>query len=272
MLGYEMVLPMNTGAEGVETALKIARKCGESKLIFFTRAHGVKLPVTIYSLRPGDNDATRGFGPLLPGNLKVDFGDADSLENIFKEKGDKIAGFIFEPIQGEAGVVIPPDGYLKTVSELCTKQNVLMIADEVQSGLARSGKMLACDREEVRPDMMILGKALGGGPVSAVHADKDVMLHIKPGQHGRKFGGNPLASAVAMVSLDVIEQEKLVERSASFGEELRIQLNEIKKQFSSYIKEVRGRGLFNAVEFNSESLSPVSAYDICLSLKERSFG
>uniref|UniRef100_M4DM39 Ornithine aminotransferase n=1 Tax=Brassica campestris TaxID=3711 RepID=M4DM39_BRACM len=157
-----------------------------------------------------DNDATRGFGPLLPGNLKVDFGDADSLENIFK---------------------------------------------------ARSGKMLACDWEEVRPDMVILGKALGGGviPVSAVLADKDVMLHIKPGQHGSTFGGNPLASDVAMASLDVIEKEKLVERSASHGEELRIQLNEIKKQYLKYIKEVRGRGLFNAFEFNSESLSPVSA-------------
>ncbi|CDY33459.1 BnaA06g36140D [Brassica napus] len=225
-----------------------------------------------YEMKMGcDNDATRGFGPLLPGNLKVDFGDADSLEKIFKEKGDKIAGFLFEPIQGEAGVVIPPEGYLKAVRDLCTKHNVLMIADEVQSGLARSGKMLACDWEEIRPDMVILGKALGGGviPVSAVLADKDVMLHIKPGQHGSTFGGNPLASAVAMASLDVIEEEKLVERSASLGEELRIQLNEIKKQFPDHIKEVRGRGLFNAVEFDSESLSPVSAYDICLSLKER---
>ncbi|CAA7020437.1 unnamed protein product [Microthlaspi erraticum] len=278
MFGYEMVLPMNTGAEGVETALKLARKWGhEKKNIPKDEAiivsccgcfHGRTLAVISMSC---DNDATRGFGPLLPGNLKVDFGDADSLEKVFKEKGDKIAGFLFEPIQGEAGVIIPPDGYLKTVRELCTKYNVLMIADEVQSGLARSGKMLACDWEDIRPDMVILGKALGGGviPVSAVLADKDVMLHIKPGQHGSTFGGNPLASAVAMASLDVIEEEKLVERSASLGEELRIQLNEIKKQFPSYIKEVRGRGLFNAVEFNSESLSPVSAYDICLSLKDR---
>ncbi|ESQ39756.1 hypothetical protein EUTSA_v10000861mg [Eutrema salsugineum] len=278
MFGYEMVLPMNTGAEGVETALKIARKWGhEKKNIPKDEAiivsccgcfHGRTLAVISMSC---DNDATRGFGPLLPGNLKVDFGDADSLEKIFKEKGDKIAGFLFEPIQGEAGVVIPPDGYLKAVRELCTKHNVLMIADEVQSGLARSGKMLACDWEEIRPDMVILGKALGGGviPVSAVLSDKHVMLHIKPGQHGSTFGGNPLASAVAMASLDVIEEEKLVERSARLGEELRIQLNEIKKQFPNEIKEVRGRGLFNAVEFNSESLSPVSAYDICLSLKER---
>ncbi|KAJ0240675.1 Ornithine aminotransferase [Hirschfeldia incana] len=278
MFGYEMVLPMNTGAEGVETALKIARKWGHEKknipkdeVVIVSCCgcfHGRTLAVISMSC---DNDATRGFGPLLPGNLKVDFGDADSLEKIFKEKGDKIAGFLFEPIQGEAGVVIPPEGYLKAVRELCTKHNVLMIADEVQSGLARSGKMLACDWEGIRPDMVILGKALGGGvvPVSAVLTDKDVMLHIKPGQHGSTFGGNPLASAVAMASLDVIEEEKLVERSASLGEELRIQLNEIKKQFPNHIKEVRGRGLFNAVEFNSESLSPVSAYDICLSLKER---
>lgn len=278
MFGYEMVLPMNTGAEGVETALKVARKWGHDKkhipkdeAIIVSCCgcfHGRTLAVISMSC---DNDATRGFGPLLPGNLKVDFGDADSLEKLFKEKGDKIAGFLFEPIQGEAGVVIPPEGYLKAVRELCTKHNVLMIADEVQSGLARSGKMLACDWEEIRPDMVILGKALGGGviPVSAVLADKDVMLHIKPGQHGSTFGGNPLASAVAMASLDVIEEEKLVERSASLGKELRIQLNEIKKQFPNHIKEVRGRGLFNAVEFNSESLSPVSAYDICLSLKER---
>ncbi|XP_010481486.1 PREDICTED: ornithine aminotransferase, mitochondrial-like [Camelina sativa] len=278
MFGYDMVLPMNTGAEGVETALKVARKWGhENKNIPKDEAiivsccgcfHGRTLAVISMSC---DNDATRGFGPLLPGNLKVDFGDANSLKKIFEEKGDKIAGFLFEPIQGEAGVIIPPDGYLKSVRELCTKHNVLMIADEVQSGLARSGKMLACDWEDIRPDMVILGKALGGGviPVSAVLADKHVMLHIKPGQHGSTFGGNPLASAVAMASLDVIEEEKLVERSASLGDELRIQLNEIKKQFPKYIKEVRGRRLFNAVEFNTESLSPVSAYDICLSLKER---
>ncbi|CAH8320557.1 unnamed protein product [Eruca vesicaria subsp. sativa] len=194
MFGYEMVLPMNTGAEGVETALKIARKWGhETKKIPKDEAiiviccgcfHGRMLAVISMSC---DNHATRGFGPLLPGNLKVDFGDASSLEKIFKEKGDKIVGFLFEPIQGEAGVVIPPEGYLKAVRELCTKHNVLMIADEVQSGLARSGKMLACDWEDIRSDMVILGKALCGGviPVSAVLTDKGMMLHIKPGQHKR---------------------------------------------------------------------------------------
>ncbi|XLS81481.1 hypothetical protein HN51_047312 [Arachis hypogaea] len=192
MLGYDMVLPMNTGAEGVETALKLARKWGyEKKRIPKDEAiivsccgcfHGRTLVVISMSC---DNEATRGFGPLLPGHLKVDFGDAEALERIFKEK-EHIAGFLLEPIQGEAGVIIPPDGYLKAVRDLCTRYNVLMIADEIQSGLARTGKMLACDWEEVRPDVVILRKALGGGvfPVSAVLADKDVMLCIKPGEHG----------------------------------------------------------------------------------------
>ncbi|CAL1403088.1 unnamed protein product [Linum trigynum] len=278
MFGYDMVLPMNTGAEGVETALKLARKWGyEKKKIPKDEAiivsccgcfHGRTLGVISMSC---DNEATRGFGPLLPGHLKVDFGDIVALENLFKEKGDKIAGFLFEPIQGEAGVVIPPDGYLKSVRDLCSKHNVLMMADEVQSGLARSGRMLACDWEEVRPDIVILGKALGGGviPVSAVLADRDVMLCIQPGEHGSTFGGNPLASAVAIASLDVLREEGLAERSAQVGEELRSQLRKIQEHFPDYIKEVRGRGLFNAVEFNSKALSPASAYDLCLKLKER---
>ncbi|TYH13827.1 hypothetical protein ES288_A06G170500v1 [Gossypium darwinii] len=220
MFGYEMVLPMNTGAEGVETALKLARKWGyEKKKIPKNEAiivsccgcfHGRTLAVISMSC---DNEATRGFGPLVPGHIKVDFGDAVALEKIFKEHGDRIAGFLFEPIQGEAGVIIPPKGYLKAVRDLCSKYNVLMIADEIQSGLARSGKMLACDWEGVRPDVVILGKALGGGviPVSAVLADKDVMLCIRPGEHGSTFGGNPLASVVAIASLDVIQEEKLAE-------------------------------------------------------------
>ncbi|GMY37961.1 ornithine aminotransferase, mitochondrial [Fagus crenata] len=278
MFGYDMVLPMNTGAEGVETALKLARKWGyEKKKIPKDEAiivsccgcfHGRTLAVISMSC---DNDATRGFGPLLPGHLKVDFGDVVGLEKIFKENGNRIAGFLFEPIQGEAGVVIPPDGYLKAVRDLCSKYNVLMIADEVQSGLARTGKMLACDWEEVRPDVVILGKALGGGviPVSAVLADKDVMLCIQPGEHGSTFGGNPLASAVAIASLDVIRDEGLAERSAQLGQELRHQLLKIQQQYPNYIREVRGRGLFNAVELNSKSLFPISAYDICLQLKER---
>uniref|UniRef100_A0A5B6ZWJ8 Ornithine aminotransferase n=1 Tax=Davidia involucrata TaxID=16924 RepID=A0A5B6ZWJ8_DAVIN len=278
MFGYEMVLPMNTGAEGAETALKLARKWGyEKKKIPKDEAiivsccgcfHGRTLAVISMSC---DNEATRGFGPLLPGHLKVDFGDVVVLEKIFKEKGDRIAGFLFEPIQGEAGVIIPPDGYLKAVRDLCSKFNILMIADEVQTGLARTGRMLACDWEEVRPDVVILGKALGGGviPVSAVLADKDVMLCIRPGEHGSTFGGNPLASAVAIASLEVIRDEGLAERSANLGQELRHQLINVQQQFPNLIKEVRGKGLFNAVELNSKTLFPISAYDICLKLKDR---
>ncbi|KAK6150076.1 hypothetical protein DH2020_017601 [Rehmannia glutinosa] len=278
MFGYDMVLPMNTGAEGVETALKLARKWGylkkkiprdEAIIVSCCGCfHGRTLAAISMSC---DNEATRGFWPLLPGHLKVDFGDHTTLEKIFKEKGDQIAGFLFEPIQGEAGVIIPPDGYLKTVRELCSKYNILMIADEIQSGLARSGRILACDWENVRPDVVILGKALGGGvlPVSAVLADKDVMLCIQPGEHGSTFGGNPLASAVAIASLDVIINERLPERSDKLGEELRQQLLKIQQQFPDLIKEVRGKGLFNAVELNSKALLPVTAYDLCLKLKER---
>ncbi|XP_031132182.1 ornithine aminotransferase, mitochondrial [Ipomoea triloba] len=278
MFGYDMALPMNTGAEGVETALKLSKKWGyikkgipKDEAIIVSCCgcfHGRTLAAISMSC---DNEATRGFWPLLPGNLKVDFGDAAALERVFKEKGDRIAGFLFEPIQGEAGVIIPPDGYLKAVRDLCSKFNILMIADEIQSGLARSGRMLACDWEGVRPDVIILGKALGGGvlPVSAVLADKDVMLCIQPGEHGSTFGGNPLASAVAIASLDVIRDEGLAERSAQMGEQLRLQLTKIQQRFPEFIKEIRGRGLFNAVELNSKALFPVTAYDVCLKLKER---
>ncbi|KHN46067.1 Putative ornithine aminotransferase [Glycine soja] len=216
MFGYDMVLPMNTGAEGVETALKLARKWGyEKKRIPKDEAiivsccgcfHGRTLGVISLSC---DNEATRGFGPLLPGNLKVDFGDAEALERIFKEKGEHIAAFILEPIQGEAGVIFPPDGYLKAVRDICSKYNVLMIADEIQTGLFYLLSIPPC----ITVLTVILGKALGGGviPVSAVLADKDVMLCIQPGQHGSTFGGNPMASAVAIASLEVIKNERLVE-------------------------------------------------------------
>ncbi|CAH9078679.1 unnamed protein product [Cuscuta epithymum] len=278
MFGYEMALPMNTGVEGVETALKLAKKWGHMKkgipkdeAIIVSCCgcfHGRTLAAISMSC---DHEATRGFWPLLPGNLKVDFGDAAALQKLFKEKGDRIAGFLFEPIQGEAGVIIPPHGYLKTVRDLCSEFNILMIADEIQSGLARSGKMLACDWEGVRPDVVILGKALGGGvlPVSAVLADKDVMLCIQPGEHGSTFGGNPLASAVAIASLDVLRDEGLAERSAQMGEQLRHQLIKVQEQFPKLIKEVRGKGLFNAVELDMKALFPLTAYDVCLKLKER---
>ncbi|KAL3616882.1 hypothetical protein CASFOL_039276 [Castilleja foliolosa] len=278
MFGYGMVLPMNTGAEGVETALKVARKWGylkkgiprdEAIIVSCCGCfHGRTLAAISMSC---DNDATRGFGPLLPGHLKVDFGDIKALEKIFKEKGDRIAAFLFEPIQGEAGVIIPPEGYLKDVRRLCDEYNILMIADEIQSGLGRSGRLLACDWDKVVPDVVILGKALGGGvlPVSAILAHEEIMLCIQPGEHGSTFGGNPLASAVAIASLDVIIDEKLSERSDELGKELRQQLAKVQQKFPELIKEVRGKGLFNAVELNSKALSPVTAYDICLKLKER---
>ncbi|CAN6304207.1 unnamed protein product [Urochloa humidicola] len=278
MFGYDMMLPMNTGAEGVETAIKLARKWGyEKKKITKNEAllvsccgcfHGRTLGVISMSC---DNDATRGFGPLVPGHLKVDFGDIDGLKKIFEEHGDRICGFLFEPIQGEAGVVIPPEGYLKGVRDLCSKHNILMIADEIQTGIARTGRMLACDWEGIRPDMVILGKALGAGvvPVSAVLADEDIMLCIRPGEHGSTFGGNPLASAVAVASLEVIKDESLVERAAKLGQEFRDQLQKVQQKFPQIIREVRGRGLLNAVDLNNDALSPASAYDICIKLKER---
>ncbi|RZC65073.1 hypothetical protein C5167_008764 [Papaver somniferum] len=257
LFGYEMVLPMNTGLKAI-----IVSCCG--------CFHGRTMAVISMSC---DNDATRGFGPLLPGHLKVDFGDANALEKIFQENGDRIAGFLFEPIQGEAGVIIPPDGYLKTVRALCSKYNVLMIADEIQTGIGRTGKLLACEWEDIRPDVVILGKGLGAGavPVSAVLADKDVVLCIKPGEHGSTFGGNPLASAVAIASLDVISDEGLTERAAKMGEEFRQQLKKVQEKFPEIIMEVRGKGLLNAVELNSNSLLPATAYDICLQLKEEEF-
>lgn len=278
IFGYEMMLPMNTGAEAVETALKLARKWGyEKKQIRKDEAlivsccgcfHGRTLAVISMSC---DNDAIRGFGPLLHGHVKVDFGDVKSLEVIFKEHGNQIAGFLFEPIQGEAGVKLPPDGYLKAVRELCSRYNVLMIADEIQTGIARTGKLLACDWEGVRPDIVILGKALGAGvlPVSAVLADKDVMLCIKPGEHGSTFGGNPLASSVAIASLEVVFEEGLIERAAKLGEEFRDQLKKVQNLFPNVITEVRGRGLLNAIELDNKALFPVSAYDVCIKLKER---
>ncbi|KAF9589003.1 hypothetical protein IFM89_017682 [Coptis chinensis] len=278
LFGYEMVLPMNTGAEGVETALKLARKWGyEKKNIPKDEAiivsccgcfHGRTLAVISMSC---DNDATRGFGPLLPGHLKVDFGDVSGLEKILMENGDCIAGFLFEPIQGEAGVVIPPDGYLKAARELCSKHNVLMIADEIQTGIARTGRMLACDWEDVRPDVVILGKALGAGviPVSAVLADKDIMLCFKPGEHGSTFGGNPLASAVGIASLQVIMEEGLAKRADQMGQEFRQQLVRVQQKFPDIIKEVRGRGLLNAWSLTARLCFPASAYDVCLQLKDR---
>ncbi|EFJ22875.1 hypothetical protein SELMODRAFT_175408 [Selaginella moellendorffii] len=278
LFGYEMVLPMNTGAEGVETAMKLARKWGyEKKGIPKNEAiiisccgcfHGRTTGVISMSC---DNEATRGFWPLLPGHVKVDFGDISALASALEEHGKKTAAFLFEPIQGEAGVILPPEGYIKEVRKLCSKHKVLMIADEIQTGIGRTGKLLACDWEEVRPDVVILGKALGAGvvPVSAVLADKDVMLCIKPGEHGSTFGGNPLASAVAIAALQVVQDEQLCERAADLGEEFRVHLQNSQKCHPDVVKEVRGRGLLNAVELNSQGLGTSNAYEVCLALKER---
>jgi ornithine--oxo-acid transaminase len=278
MFGYDMMLPMNTGAEGVETAIKLARKWGYTKkgipkdeAIIISCCgcfHGRTMAAISMSC---DSEATRDFGPAVGGHAKVDFGDANALAILLKEHGDNVAAFLFEPIQGEAGVILPPDGYLKTVRELCTKHNVLMIADEIQTGIARTGRLLACDWEDVRPDVVILGKALGAGvlPVSAVLADKDIMLCIKPGEHGSTFGGNPLASAVGIAALEVVTEENLCERADKMGEDFRQQLCAVQESYPHMIKEVRGRGLLNAVELHTSGLGHVTAYDVCIGLKDR---
>ncbi|CAI5483793.1 unnamed protein product [Closterium sp. Yama58-4] len=279
LMGYERVLPMNTGAEAVETALKVARKWAyEKKGVPANEAlvisccgcfHGRTMAAISMSC---DNDATRGFGPLLPGNLKVDFGDVDGLQRLLEEHGPRVAAFIVEPIQGEAGVVVPPEGYLRAVRQLCSEHRVLLLADEIQTGLARTGKMLACDHEGVRPDVLILGKALGGGvvPVSAVLADDDVMGCIRPGEHGSTFGGNPLASSVALAALAEIEEGGLADRAQRLGEQLQAQLKAVQARYPQLIQEVRGRGLLVAVQVAGEGLpGGVTALDVCVAMKER---
>ncbi|CAI5533861.1 unnamed protein product [Closterium sp. Naga37s-1] len=279
LMGYDKVLPMNTGAEAVETALKVARKWAyEKKGVPANQAlvisccgcfHGRTMAAISMSC---DNDATRGFGPLLPGNLKVDFGDVDGLKRLLEEHGPRVAAFIVEPIQGEAGVLVPPEGYLRAVRQLCSQHGVLLLADEIQTGLARTGRMLACDHEGVRPDVLILGKALGGGvvPVSAVLADDDVMGCIRPGEHGSTFGGNPLASAVAMAALAEIEEGGLAHRAQRLGEQLQAQLKAVQARYPHLIQEVRGRGLLVAVQVAGEGLpGGVTALDVCVAMKER---
>ncbi len=268
--GYDKVLPMNTGVEAVETAIKLARRWGydvkgipanEAKMVFVEgNFHGR----TISSISAStDPTSYGGFGPLVPGYVIVPYNDLKAIENAFIDKN--VAGIVFEPIQGEAGVVVPDEGYVKGLRALCDKYNVLMCADEVQTGLARTGKMLACDHENVRPDILILGKALSGGtiPVSAVLADNEIMLTIQPGEHGSTYGGNPLACKVAIEALNVLRDEKLSENSERLGEILR---NELRKISSKRIKLVRGRGLFNAIVI--DETDGVSAWDICMKMKD----
>ncbi len=270
LFGYDKMLPMNSGAEADETALKLIRKwaykvkgipANEAKIIVCDgNFHG--RTITIISMS-SDPDAYNHYGPYTPGFINIPYND---LERLKKElQNPNVAGFLVEPIQAEAGVYVPEDGYLQKAAALCKKNNVLFVADEVQTGLARTGKMLACDHENVRPDILILGKAISGGmyPVSCVLADDEIMLTIKPGEHGSTYGGNPVAAKVAMAALDVIIDEKLVENSNKMGEIFRKEMRAID---SEMIEIVRGKGLLNAVAIKPKNGK--TAWDVCLALKE----
>lgn len=272
---FDKVLPMNSGAEAVETALKIARKWSyEVKGISENAAqiivcennfHGRTTTIVSFS---NDPDANKNYGPFTPGFIKIPYNDAAALEKILEQNADNIAAFLVEPIQGEAGVYVPDEGYLKAAYELCNKHNVLFIADEVQTGIARTGKLIACHHEDVQPDILVLGKALSGGmyPVSAVLANDRIMNVIQPGQHGSTFGGNPLACAVAMAALNVVEDEQLSERAETLGKLFRAEIEKVIAK-SNLITKVRGKGLLNAILINDTPESS-TAWDLCLALKE----
>lgn len=267
--GYDKILPMNAGAEAVETALKLTRKwayevkgipAGKAKIIFCeNNFHGRTISVISASTDP---QSTTNFGPFTPGYIVIPYNDTNALEKILSDP--HVAGFLVEPVQGEAGVIVPDDGFISTASGLCKKSNVLFIADEIQTGIARTGKMLACDHENVRPDILILGKALSGGtlPVSAVLADDEIMLTIKPGEHGSTYGGNPLACAVTMTALQVVKDEKLAENAAYLGKIFR---SEMRKIDSPLITIIRGKGLLNAIVI--KPANGIEAWDVCLKLK-----
>ena len=270
--GYDKVLPMNTGVEGGETAVKLARrwaydvkgvKENQAKIVFAKGNFWGRTLAAISS--SNDPSSYKGFGPYMPGYELVDYNNLTALENAIKDPNT--AAFMVEPIQGEAGVIVPTEGYLKGVRNLCTKYNVLFIADEVQTGLARTGKMLACDHEGVKPDILVLGKALSGGilPVSAVLASNEIMLTIKPGEHGSTYGGNPLACAVAMEALKVLKDEKLAENAEALGVIFREEM--IKLQNSTdIVTAVRGKGLFNAIVIKEKNGK--TAWDVCLKFAE----
>lgn len=271
--GYDMVLPMNSGAEGVETAMKLARKWAynvkgveqDKAIIIFVENNFHGRTISIVSAS-NDPVASAGFGPYTPGIVRIPYNDTLALSAYLKEHGKNVAAFIVEPIQGEAGVYIPDEGYLKKSFEICKEHNVLFIADEIQTGIARTGKLLACDYEDVRPDILILGKAISGGvlPVSAVLADRDIMLQIKPGEHGSTFGGFPLACVVAKAALEVVKEENLAEKAYELGEFLRAELLKIKHPMLSL---VRGRGLLNAIVITPKD--GLEAWDVCVRLKEK---
>ncbi|CAO3588178.1 unnamed protein product [Absidia cylindrospora] len=280
--GYDMALPMNTGAEAVETAIKLARRWGyvtkgipENEAIVLScenNFHGRTTGVISMSTDP---DSYGGFGPFLPlvgplcpaTGLKIRYNHPEDLEQVLNANKGKVAGFLVEPIQGEAGIMVPDDGYLKKCYDLCKQHDVLFIADEIQTGLARTGKMLCVEHDAIRPDVVLLGKALSGGvyPVSAVLADRDIMLTIKPGEHGSTFGGSPLGCAVAMAALEVIKDENLVVKSHDLGEKFRSALRSLNNPL---IEKVRGRGLLNAIVID-ESKTERTAWEVCLLLKSK---
>lgn len=271
LFGYDKLLPMNTGVEGGETAVKLARRWGyqvkgveENKAeVLFAEGNfwGRTLAAVSASTDPS---SFKGFGPYMPGFPTVPYNDLAALEAAFA-KNKNLVAFMIEPIQGEAGVVVPDSGYLKGIRALCSKYNVLMIADEIQTGIARTGKMLACDHEEVKPDILILGKALSGGfmPVSAILASNEIMLTIRPGEHGSTYGGNPLACKVAMAAMGVVLDEKLADNAEAMGSILR---DELQKMNSSHIELIRGKGLLNAIVIRESK--EINAWDVCLRLKD----
>ncbi|MBC7936442.1 MAG: ornithine--oxo-acid transaminase [Rhizobacter sp.] len=268
--GYNKVLPMNTGVEAVETALKLSRKWGyavkgieenQAKIIVCSgNFHGRTIAVISYSTDPA---AVKDFGPFAPGFQVIPFNDLVALEKALQDKN--VCAFLFEPIQGEAGVVVPNDGYYNSVRHLCDDYNVLMVADEIQTGLSRTGNMLACDAENVRPDILILGKALSGGilPISAVLADDEIMMTIKPGEHGSTYGGNPLACKVAIAALSVLKEENMAATAEAMG---RLFRDELAKLNSPFISIIRGRGLLNAIVI--KHTNPDAAWELCLAMKD----
>lgn len=270
LFGYDKVLPMNTGVEAVETAIKLCRRWGYDRkgiaedkakiIVCANNFHGRTSSVISFST---DRSATTGFGPFMPGFIIIPYNDLPALATALQNTS--VAGFLVEPIQGEAGVVVPDDGYLSTAKKYCEQANVLFIADEVQTGLSRTGKLLACDHESVRPDMVILGKALSGGtmPVSAVLADDDIMLTIKPGEHGSTYGGNPLACKVAIASLQALQDEKMAENAEAMGDLFRKGLQQLNNR---YISVIRGRGLLNAIIIDHADKE--AAWNLCLALKQ----
>jgi ornithine--oxo-acid transaminase len=271
--GFDKILPMNSGAEAVETAIKIVRKYAyekggipenEAKIIVCeNNFHGRTTTIISFS---NDPDARKNFGPYTPGFIKIPYNDIEALEQALAQ--DNVAGFMVEPIQGEAGVFVPDEGYLTEAKELCKAAGVLFVADEVQTGIARTGRLLACDHENVKPDVLILGKAISGGvyPVSAVLANNEIMNVIKPGEHGSTFGGNPIAAKVAIAALEVIKEEKLEENAEKLGQLFRSEIQKLVDE-CDLVKLVRGKGLLNAIVIN-DSEDSSTAWDICMKLRD----